>query len=41
MMDSVFFIFWAGVFLSIIAFSNLIITWVKLKQKCDSSRSKE
>jgi hypothetical protein len=31
MMDSVFLIFWAGAFLSIVAFSNLIITWLKLK----------
>jgi hypothetical protein len=40
-MDSVCFIFWVGAFLSIIAFSNLIIARVKLKQKCDPSGPKE
>jgi hypothetical protein len=41
MMDTAFLIFWAGAFLGIIAFSHLIISWVKLKQKYESSEPKE
>jgi hypothetical protein len=40
-MDTALLIFLAGAFLSIAAFSNLIITWFKLRQKCESSTVKE